>query len=662
MINNENIIFSSHDPDLSKKEWLITNGIGGYASSTLCCMHTRKYHGLLIASLEPPVDRFVLLSSLDEEIYVGEQCFELATHDYSNIIHPHGYKYIKKFSLKPFPKWEYEINDIKVTKTFFMEYRKNNVFIKYNIFIPEKIENCSIQIHALVNMRNFHHVRYKNENIYQHYTENSTLIHTKEEPNLHLNLVSNIKYIQDEKWYFNFKYEIEKERGYDSIEDCFHPGYFEINLAAGNNEFFIMGGVEQKNCSMEYTNEVYNNELIRLKKLSATNTNSHNVVFSHLLFAADHFLVKRKSTGKYSIIAGYPWFADWGRDTMISIPGLTLVTGRYSIAASILTTFAINCRKGLIPNRFPDKSAVDHYDYNTVDASLWFINAVWKYLQYSNDITTVKNLWPIIYEIIHNYSQGTDFGIKMDEDYMIKHDGQLTWMDAKVKDIEITPRKGKACEINALWYNALMISSIIADELGINNEIFKEKAHHVLQNYANVFWNENKDSLYDYIGCDEYNREYKDDAIRPNQIIAISLPFPVIQGEKAIKIIKTVETKLLTPRGLRTLERENECYVSTYHGDVISRDKAYHNGTVWPWLIGPYISAYCKIQNHSFDSKVYAQELIDNFMLHLSEAGIGNISEIFDAEEPYKPRGCIAQAWSVAEILRAYAEDIVQQN
>lgn len=659
MINEKNISFSTQDKDLSKKEWLITNGIGGYASSTICGMHTRKYHGLLIASLTPPVDKFLLLSSLDEEIYIDNKCFEFATHEYKNIIHPQGFKYLKKFSFRPLPKWQYEINGIKIIKTIFMKYEENTVFIKYNINVPVEKKECFIKIHSLVNMRDFHHVIMKNENILQNSTKNGTLVYNPRDKKIHLNIFSNAKYVHDEKWYFQFKYEIEKNRGYDYIEDCFHPGYFEMNLSSGNNELFIMASVERDICSVSHVEKIHNDEISRLEQLNI-HTKFKEIIPFHLIYAADNFLVKRSSTNKHSVIAGYPWFADWGRDTMIALPGLTLVTGRYEIAASILETFALNCKNGLIPNRFADNSE-DHYDYNTVDASLWFIYAVWKYFQYTNDIKTVKKLWPTINEIIHYYSNGTDFGIKMDEDYLIMHDGQLTWMDVKIGDVEITPRKGKTCEINALWYNALMIATEITKKLNLNHNEFEKKATHILQNYEKMFWNEKKDCLYDYVGYDASNNEYKDDAIRPNQIFSIALPYSVIKGDKAKKIIKTVNNELLTLRGLRTLERNNKYYTPKYQGNVISRDEAYHNGTVWPWLLGFYISAYCTTHNHSVNSKIYAKKILDNFIPHLLEAGIGTISEIFDAEEPYEPKGAMAQAWSVAEILRSYVEDILQQ-
>lgn len=659
---DEHIFSAGRDnaADLCHKEWLITNGLGGYASSSLSFMNTRRYHGLLVASMEPPVDRIVLLSALDEEIQTNSVTYELACHRYPGVVHPQGFRYIAEFSQGPIPAWKYDIDGIQVLKTLFMEHGKNTVFVRYDIHVPPEKGSCRMRVRPLTSMRDFHKLTRQHDGISQGSLGYGTMLldNSGEDSLKGLNLVSNARYIPAGEWYYDFEYPLEMERGYDFHEDCFQPGYFEMQLVHGHNELFIVASTEKRtDVSLASVRKAYEDEKKRISMI-CQGSDFTEILPSKLAMAADTFIVRRSSTGKHSIIAGYPWFADWGRDTMISLPGLTLVTGRYDVAASILSTFAENCRDGLIPNKFPDHSS-ESYAYNTVDASLWFINALWKYLEYTGDMQTVKKMWTTVDDIILSYSRGTEFGIKVDTDHLVRHDGQLTWMDSKVGDMEITPRKGKACEINALWYNALVIASKLASELGIENTNFAEKAEVVRGNFEPAFWNEEQGCLYDCIDYDAQGREYKDGSVRPNQILAVSLPHCMLEQKKAKSIVKKVQQHLLTPRGLRTLAPHEAAYTGKYEGDVLQRDMAYHNGTVWPWLLGPFVSAYCRTKGHSLRSRMDAKELLDGFIPHLAEAGIGTISEIFDGNEPHIPRGCVSQAWSVAEILRSYSEDVL---
>lgn len=646
--------------ELCQKEWLVTNGLGGYASSTLSFMNTRKYHGLLVASMEPPVDRMVLLSALDEEIHINDVVHELACHRYPGVVHPQGFRYIKEFIEGAVPSWKYDVDGIQVLKTLFMEHGKNNVFVRYNIHVPPEKGSCMMRIHPLVSMRDFHQLTREHEGISQEALRYGTALQVSSENGsiARLHLVSNSTYSLASDWYYGFEYPVELERGYDFHEDCLRPGYFEVELVQGNNEIFIVASTEKMNdVSFASVRKAYEAENNRISVLCQA-LDFKDILPSRLALIADSFVVRRHSTGKHSIIAGYPWFADWGRDTMISLPGMTLVTGRYDIAASILSTFAQNCRKGIIPNKFPDRSS-DSYAYNSVDASLWFINSLWKYLEYTDDVRTVKKMWPTVNDIILNYSAGTKFGIKTDADHLLCHGGQLTWMDTKVGDVDITPRSGKACEVNALWYNALVIASEMASKLDIENSGFAEKAEKVRKNFERIFWNEEQGCLYDYIGYDSQGNEYKDGSLRPNQILAVSLPHCMLDQKKSKSIVRKVQQYLLTPRGLKTLAPYEAAYTGKYEGSVVQRDMAYHNGTVWPWLMGPFVSAYCRTKGHSLRSRLYAKELLDGFIPHLAEACVGTISEIFDGDEPHLPRGCISQAWSVAEILRAYSEDVL---
>jgi predicted glycogen debranching enzyme len=382
------------------------------------------------------------------------------------------------------------------------------------------------------------------------------------------------------------------------------------------------------------------------------------------LIAGDSFIVNRNSTGSKSIIAGYHWFADWGRDAMIALPGLTLVNGRFDIAKEILSTFAAHCQRGLIPNMFAEFPGQEPV-YNTVDASLWFIHAVGRYFDYTNDTGFINDIWQTVEEIINYYTNGTDYNIKMDDDGLISHDGQLTWMDAKIGDFEVTPRNGKTCEVNALWYNALKYAEHMGNNLGKDTTHFNEIAEMLKSSFADKFWNESTNCLYDcimYSDIENRSIEIKDESIRPNQILAVSLPFTMLSESMNQCIVSVVKNELLTPYGLRTLSPNDDKYVGMYQGNTESRDRAYHNGTVWAWLLGHYITAYRKTHGDTSECTQYLKELINELKNHLDNAGIGTISEIFDADEPHKPRGCISQAWSVAELTRAYAEDIMQYS
>ena len=381
-------------------------------------------------------------------------------------------------------------------------------------------------------------------------------------------------------------------------------------------------------------------------------------VFSQkLVKASDSFIVKRSSTGSCSIIAGYHWFADWGRDAMISLPGLTLVTGRFDDARDILKTFAKNCSKGLIPNRFAD-NPTDLPSYNSVDASLWFIHALGRYYNYTQDAEFIVDMWHVVENIMEKYQQGTSFGIGMDEEGLLKHEGQLTWMDAKIGDYEVTPRSGKACEINALWYNALCTAAHLAETIDRNPLTYHELSHSVKESFNKYFWNPYLECLYDCIPVKDNNINENDKSVRPNQVFALSLPFTMLNRKKEKLILKKITEELLTPYGLRSLSQNDIRYSGRYEGDQVSRDRAYHNGTVWPWLMGPFVTAHTKVHKKSEPSIEYCRQLLLNFEPHLAEACIGTISEVFDGDFPHKPGGCISQAWSVAEILRAWVEDL----
>ena len=456
-----------------------------------------------------------------------------------------------------------------------------------------------------------------------------------------------------EYWYRDFEYSMEAYRGQESHEYLYSPGYFACMLGEGQEAIFIASTEDPAGLEVE---TIRQHEIERRDSIS--NSGSEATYLDNLMMAADQFLVRRGDGDLYSIIAGYHWFGDWGRDTMIALPGLTLVTGRYELAKGILKAFAQHCDKGMIPNRFPEVG--EQPDYNTVDASLWFIHAVKKYLDYTSDLDFVESeLFQAITEIIEHYINGTRYNIHMDADCLIyagEEGTQLTWMDAKIGDLVVTPRRGKAVEINALWYNALMIVEEISVKLGKKKWLSKYSslAEKVKSSFSETFWNDAGNCLYDYVDGD-----HRDDSVRPNQVFAISLPYQLLTDEKARNILDVVHQELLTPFGLRSLSPKDENYIGHYGGDQYSRDTAYHQGTLWAWLLGPFVTAYIKVNGRSAEARKFAEKLLSEFLHnHLWDAGLGTISEIFDGDPPHHARGCIAQAWSVAEILRAYMEDV----
>jgi predicted glycogen debranching enzyme len=648
------MIFSDYHEGTSK-EWLITNGLGGYASSTVIGTNTRKYHGLLVASMNPPVERMVLLSSLDEELYTEDGAYKLAVHKYPGTVYPNGNEYLIKFITEPLPEFLYRAGGLIIKKYIVMVNGENTTIVKYDIENPEK-KKAFLKILPLINSRSIHHLTKASDIAYsQQAGENKTTINNS---HLQFSLISDTRYQADEHWYYDLEYEIELSRGYPYQEDNFNPGYFELEISDERCSCFVVASAEStenwKKTDIQTIDELIKREEKRIQDI-ATSSCENDSFLQKLLVAGDSFIVNRKSTGARSIIAGYHWFGDWGRDTMISLPGLTLVTGRFDDARSVLSTFGSSCRRGLIPNLFPENPA-DSPVYNTVDASLWFVHATGKYLDYTGDLAFIEKMWPTIIEIVDNYRNGTDYGIMMDNDGLIEHSGQLTWMDAKVGTWEVTPRRGKACEINTLWYNALIYTAKMGEKLGKDVSGLKKIAEITAKSFKEKFHNTEKNCLYDCISGQ--GEDWNDSSIRPNQIFAVSLSHTMLPHEIEKGIVDIISEELLTPYGLRTLSPADSRYTGYYRGNTKERDAAYHNGTVWPWLLGPYITAYSKVYRDNTGTKDKLRDLLKGIEGHLDNACIGSISEIFDGDNPHEPDGCVSQAWSVAEILRCYVEDI----
>lgn len=633
------------------REWLETNGIGGFASSTIIGLNTRRYHGLLVPALNPPLGRVVALSKFEESIRLSNgNTFDLSCNNYYGAIHPHGYRYLEHVRLDPYPIFTYRLNDLSFEKQVFMVHGKNTTVLSYGPLD----QPATLILKPLVAFRDYHHITRQNPYINPEVdVQNNQICYQPYEQLPPIYISHNGQFHTQGDWYYNFEYPIEAYRGLDCEEDLYCPGEFVFELQPGESAHLIatLDPIDIKQVDTLHQNE-------RTRRSALIKDVPANDVGTRLLTqAADAFIVKRKDNLS-TIIAGYPWFTDWGRDTMIALPGLTLVTKRFNEARNILAAFAEVCDQGMIPNRFPDHGETP--DYNSVDATLWYVHAIDRYLAYTGDIDFVREtLWPTIKEIITWFNKGTRYNIHVDADgllYAGEPGVQLTWMDAKVDDWVVTPREGKPVEINALWYNALCVAKDLAEKfddpkLAAEYAGFAQK---VADQFPNAFWNPQTGCLFDCIGP-----HGPDPAIRPNQVFALSLPHRMLSEEQEKSILTVIQRDLLTPYGLRSLSPLDPAYVGNYGGGPHSRDGSYHQGTVWGWLIGAFVTAWVRVNKNSPAVHHTAQRFLDPLRKHLQDYGLGQISEIFDGDPPHTPRGCYAQAWSVAETLRAYVEDVL---
>jgi predicted glycogen debranching enzyme len=642
--------------DALSREWLETNGLGGFASSTIIGLNTRRYHGLLVAATKPPVGRFVLLSKLEETFFIESQAFELSANRYPAVVHPQGFLYLKKFRLDPFPVFTYEIEGIEIEKSVFMIQGENTTVIQYELtknHHPESPKNLRVEVRPLIAFRDYHSTTHENGAInpaVEQSTGSVTVSPYQGLPSLYL-AHNAVELRKTGDWYRNFEYDAERKRGLDFQEDLFNPLTLKFDFRA-RKQATILASTEQKNASL--AQEYKQKEIARRRTLAASSLIDDSFAQA-LTSAADQYIVSRGK--EKTVIAGYHWFSDWGRDTMIALPGLTLPTGKHDVAKSILRTFAQNVSQGMLPNRFPD--AGETPEYNTVDATLWFFEAARAYLSYTDDSEFVRNdLYPVFADIIARHVRGTRYGIKVDPSGLLTSGEagvQLTWMDAKVGDWVVTPRHGKPVEIQALWYNALRIMEDLAQKFGddAGRKRYGNMAAVASWGFNRLFWNEGTGCLYDVV-----NGGPPDPSIRPNQIFAVSLHYSVLSGERATAVVEKVREHLLTPNGLRTLASSDPHYRGRYSGGPSERDGAYHQGTVWPWLVGPFVTAYVKVNGSSEAARTQAAEWLKPIEAHLSEAGLGHISEILEGDSPHRSCGCVAQAWSVAEVLRTYIEDV----
>jgi len=642
----------AHAEESLKREWVETNGIGGFASSTIWGLNTRRYHGLLVAATKPPVGRMVLLSKLEETLIFGDQRFELSTNRYPGVFHPHGSRYLVNFRLDPFPTFVYQVGEIQIEKTLFMVHGENTTVTQYTL-VADRL--CRLEVRPLVAFRDYHSLTHENEVLRNQLSDEGTCVLFQPYDGLPTLFFAHeaARLEKTGDWYRNFEYMREQERGLDFREDLFNPFVLTVELTPGATTSIVVSTSRRETNNVDLLRDT---ELRRRSEVEACAPFEDSLA-NRLVTAADHYIVNR-GQGK-TLIAGYHWFGDWGRDTMIAIPGITLVTGRQDAARAILAEFATHVSQGMVPNRFPD--AGEEPEYNTVDSALWFFEAARAYLEYTGDKDFVlEQLFPKLNEIIDWYLAGTRYGIRVDTDGLVyagEPGTQLTWMDAKIGNFVVTPRRGKPVEIQALWYNALCIHRDLAHAVGdhAREEAVTRLAEQARSNFNRLFWNDHLECLYDVV-----DGERRDASIRPNQIFAVSLRNSLVDTEVANKILVTIEKHLLTPLGLRSLAPSDPNYRPYFRGGVGDRDSAYHQGTVWPWLMGPFITAYLRVHRHSFEAMKNVRGWLRDFEGHLDTGGLGHISEVADGNSPHYPGGCIAQAWSVGEILRAIAEDVLE--
>ena len=661
--------------NLLDREWLVTNGLGGYASGTLAGAVTRRYHGLLIAALPAPLGRVVMWNHISDALRFpdGETISIAGEERAGGLLHVYGADHLREFRLEDgLPVWTYQVRDIILEKRVLMPHLQNTVHISYRVI--EGDSQVGLELRPAFHFR--HHEILVNKGAAGPYK--LTAVDSRFEiaparpkfPTLRMKMyggkpaftiaATNVPQVV---------YRVEHSRGYASEGELWSPGYFHVGLA--NDRTATLVASTEKWEIVEVLNPLQALSAERERRarlLESADERAARGFGAELTYASDQFVItpagrieeaaRAHAAGDEvrTVIAGYHWFTDWGRDTMISLEGLTLTTGRWLEAGYILRTFAYYVRDGLIPNMFPDGAKQGLY--HTTDATLWFFHALHRYLEASNDVTTLRLLLPILTDIAEHHIRGTKFNIHVDPEDGLLAQGeegyQLTWMDAKMGDWVVTPRRGKAVEINALWYNALRLLANWLRQAGDDHGVarYEEQADKARASFNERFWYNEGGYLYDVVDCNGQKGSY-DISCRPNQLFAISLDHPVLEEARWSSVLDVAEKKLVTPVGLRSLAPDDPEYKPIYSGDLRSRDGAYHQGTVWAWLIGPFIDAWLRV--HPADYKG-ARKFLNTFPQHLSDNGVGTISEVFDASDPHFAGGCIAQAWSVAEVLRCWVK------
>ena len=660
-----------------KKEWIITNGIGGFASSTIIGANTRRYHGLLIAPLTPPARRHLILSKVDESIEIDGTKYDLYTNVCKNYI-SQGYKYLKSFEKEYIPIYTYEVEDVTIKKYICMEYGKNTVVVYYQIY--NKDHETKLTLTPVMNFRDFHAETYNHEFTIKQEEKNRKLkVELDGQAQTPIYMYSTDgKYITHQNDSFRNMFYIEEEkRGFSAEENHAIPGRYEIEIKPNETKEITFVTSLEANIEEIDGKKTISKEIVRIAELvyesnlidkAKENENTENTqLIRNFIISADNFVVYRPSFRLHTIIAGYPWFLDWGRDALISFEGILLKTRRFEIAKEVLLTMIRDVKFGLVPNGY---SGYDNRPlYNSADSSLLLFEQVEKYLNYTNDDTFVKEkMYPVLEKIIESYAEGIDVDendIYLDEDGLISSGSpniQNTWMDAKIGSYVVTPRNGKAVEINSMWYNALKIMEELTLKFETKQKANKYKKMSDLckKSFIEKFYNKKRKCLYDVLG---------DSKIRPNQLFALSLTYPVLdpKSEIAKEMFNTVTKKLLNNYGLKTLAKGEENYVEVYEGDSFRRDMSYHQGITWPWLLGIYYNSFKKILEASNKTEKkelqekynkFVQNVKNTFIKEFNEGKtIGGISELYDSAKPFESKGTINQAWSVAEVFRIILEN-----
>jgi len=623
-------LLSCKDADYNK-EWLLTNGLGGYAMSTVSTMNQRRYHAWLVAATSPPVGRVVILSKVDEKVTLNGRCFPLGVNRYPDVVYPEGHRYLSSFACGKSITFDYKLGAHLFTRKILIPQGHNAVCVSYVCHTTEAV----LTLRPYLTWREHHHLRRKAgsaefrakgaDREVAFFAGPGTIPVTIQ--------VTSGQFIPSECWIENVVYEKEASRGLDFMEDLYSPGEFMVHLHPGE-ECWLFCWAGEPPGAVEPPEEPQGGHIETFVR-----------DFSR---AAEQFLVRRGNS--YSIIAGYPWFSDWGRDTFISLPGICLATGRFEAARRILGVFADHIKDGLLPNCFSENGPAC---YNSADSALWWIYALFKYLEYTGDDDFTECLYDWVRRIIEGYVSGSEHIRLSREGFIETSPGtQLTWMDAKVGDEVITPRAGMPVEISALWYNALRVGEVLAGRYGKTPPDAPRSAH-LKERFLPLFWNEQRGCLFDVSGS------CRDDAVRPNQLFAASLPFPIVDEDVAGRMLQVVFSQLWVPTGLRTLAPDHPSYRPRYEGGPLERDRAYHQGTVWAWLLGPLVDAVCYAWHHR-DTQEAARALLRPLHAGMTEACIGQVGECFHAEPPHDSVGAPAQAWSVAEPLRAFSEHVLK--
>ncbi|MEO8340150.1 MAG: amylo-alpha-1,6-glucosidase, partial [Nitrospirota bacterium] len=614
-------------------EWLDTNGRGGFASGTVAGANTRRYHALLLTARKPPSERFVLVNHLEEWLDIDGQAIPLSTNVYPDAVYPTGYEHCLEFSTDPWPTWTFDCNGITIQREILSIHGRDMVMVRWRP-IGKTLSRAVLRVRPKLTGRDYHGAHYENGSLSTEAQVGNGMVLWHWYSNLPpVRAFHAGGYRHEPQWYRHLQFPLEQQRGLNAEEDWWSPGEFTFDLESGSIRTLALTSetIDQLDVAALVKSEKSRRDTVRQ---AAPIDDS---LAGELWCAAESYLSARGN--RQTIIAGYPWFTDWGRGTCMSLPGLCLVTGRLEMAWQVIASFAVHVSEGMVPNRFPDGG--EQPKYNTIDASLWFLHAIDRYLAASRDAVRVRETaWPAVKQILDGYRRGTRYGIRMDEDGLITGGvpgAQLTWMDAKVGEWVVTPRHGKPVEIQALWVRALEVGDTLARRFGEADyaDRCRNDRSQAIASFRKRFWYEAGGYLYDVIDGPDGD----DASLRPNQLYAISLVDDMVPRDQARKILRLVEEQLLTPVGLRTLSPDDPRYRGTYEGGVWERDRAYHQGTVWPFLLGPWVTAWVKVHGKNAVAITQARAFLDGIGTHLNEACLGHVSEIFDAEAPYTPRG-----------------------